>query len=690
MLPAVLSRTEVWRKAKDSSGHEHAADTGQFTSGGGGGAKPAGTSGTAGGHKERLASAHEAHQKAREEYRAARKEAYSHAAAQAKAADEKANAHVEKASEAMGGIAWDTSNDDEAPFNDLEESIGNYDPGETLANRYGQLQEIEEHAKAALEVEQQVADPKAEEYEAAVSEAHQGLSDFSNQAAILWQKAKAEKDPDKQAAFVAKANKRLEELGNPHRLQPDPQQGVVIAGSINPLVDKANAKLEASGNPHRLGVGRGGQVSREMDEDYVAEHGGISAEDAAENKKQLESIAGAAKQARKELRVASGHKKDMAAIKQGKLPGGKSFAEAWLKRTAVWRRKGWVTIGSSDEGEGGTHVFIGEGGKITAGPAHLVGHAPDAIPKAKPKNNLPAANKEGTPAKEQPPVPPATSEKPSAVEAAKPDPRSEKADAASDKAGAATDRAATEGTRAAHVAAMKAHDKAALDHSAAAEGIGVMATKYMLRKDPESVAQMEKLSALSNEHADKAQSHREASAREEAAARALPKAEKPKPANALPQREEPPPGFHDQPEEEPAAPKPVTPQEAAKKLAALPGWQGDKHTAKAPLKQVDDLPFDAAKLQGALDAGQGKKEDVPLSELHTDQPGVERQGVAAYLSNPTKPATSEETKSHGDRLVVVRSGGKLYLMDGNHRASAGVLRGMSHMPAYVVDLPAKP
>jgi ATP-dependent Lon protease len=54
--------------------------------------------------------------------------------------------------------------------------------------------------------------------------------------------------------------------------------------------------------------------------------------------------------------------------------------------------KGWVTMGghTNEDGEhsGGTHVFIGAGGKIERGPAHMVGKKPSELGKKKPKSKI--------------------------------------------------------------------------------------------------------------------------------------------------------------------------------------------------------------------------------------------------------------------------------------------------------------
>jgi hypothetical protein len=136
-------------------------------------------------------------------------------------------------------------------------------------------------------------------------------------------------------------------------------------------------------------------------------------------------------------------------------------------------------------------------------------------------------------------------------------------------------------------------------------------------------------------------------------------------------------------------PGPATPAEAAARLAALPAMPGGgKFMALAPFEHVDEFPFDGKALNDALDKYNVSEESVPLDQLITEQVGVERRGVAAYLDNPGKESTSEEADPrYSDGLIVVRAGGKLYLTDGNHRGTAGVLRGLGQMKAYVVDLP---
>jgi hypothetical protein len=135
---------------------------------------------------------------------------------------------------------------------------------------------------------------------------------------------------------------------------------------------------------------------------------------------------------------------------------------------------------------------------------------------------------------------------------------------------------------------------------------------------------------------------------------------------------------------------PVSPQEAQARLAALPAMPGGgKFMALAPFEHVAEFPFDGKAMNEALDKYDVSEETVPLDKLITEQVGVERRGVQHYLDNPAKESTSEEADPrYNDGLIVVRTAGKLYLVDGNHRGTAAVLRGMKTMKAYVVDLPA--
>ncbi len=110
----------------------------------------------------------------------------------------------------------------------------------------------------------------------------------------------------------------------------------------------------------------------------------------------------------------------------------------------------------------------------------------------------------------------------------------------------------------------------------------------------------------------------------------------------------------------------------------------------APFPHVADFPFDGKTMNEALDKFDVTEETVPLADLIVEQVGVENAGVKAYMDDPAKVSDSEESDPrYNDGLIVVRSGGKLYLADGNHRATAGVLNGMKDMKAYVVDLPVK-
>lgn len=82
-------------------------------------------------------------------------------------------------------------------------------------------------------------------------------------------------------------------------------------------------------------------------------------------------------------------------------------------------------------------------------------------------------------------------------------------------------------------------------------------------------------------------------------------------------------------------------------------------------------------------------ERVPLAQLTAIQKTVNVERLENHLADPHLIARGARKIGSGmktDRPVVVRAGGKAYLHDGHHRATAAMLRGETDIKARVVDL----
>lgn len=82
-------------------------------------------------------------------------------------------------------------------------------------------------------------------------------------------------------------------------------------------------------------------------------------------------------------------------------------------------------------------------------------------------------------------------------------------------------------------------------------------------------------------------------------------------------------------------------------------------------------------------------ERVPLASLTAIQRSVNAERLEQHLDDPDLVPAGARKHGSGmlkDAPVVVRLGGKSYLHDGHHRATAALLRGETHVRARVVDL----
>lgn len=85
-------------------------------------------------------------------------------------------------------------------------------------------------------------------------------------------------------------------------------------------------------------------------------------------------------------------------------------------------------------------------------------------------------------------------------------------------------------------------------------------------------------------------------------------------------------------------------------------------------------------------------EDVRLDEIHAIQHSVKPNRVAEYIHHDGGRQLGEKHPAAGtpvDQPIVIVSGGKKYLHDGHHRATAAALRGEKTVKARVVDFDQK-
>jgi hypothetical protein len=250
-------------ESKDASGHEHAAD-GRF-----------GT--TSGSHKDKLKAAHAAHQKAKDEYHAARQEAWARESEGANKALAGAEQQVTEMYDAMSGIAWDSDSEDHADVTELESRISDLHHNEqSPADQFSEAKDIEELAKAAKEL-----DFSASEEGAALREKHK-------KETADW-----EAGADKEFAAATPDNKHLIKKK--------------LLDERAALRAKHAQELEAIGG------------------DY-----GFEPQHAAENMVAFDKIIAGCKAMRKALKQYSGHRKEMKAIKSGEMTEGVKAAATRL------------------------------------------------------------------------------------------------------------------------------------------------------------------------------------------------------------------------------------------------------------------------------------------------------------------------------------------------------------------------
>lgn len=97
------------------------------------------------------------------------------------------------------------------------------------------------------------------------------------------------------------------------------------------------------------------------------------------------------------------------------------------------------------------------------------------------------------------------------------------------------------------------------------------------------------------------------------------------------------------------------------------------------LQRWDVDPDEMLDVYDAAENVPAVQEPVPLAELHSYQPDVERPSLQHMIESPTF--------DQAPPIDVVRHQGKMYVQDGSHRANAAMLRGRTHFDANVKETP---
>jgi hypothetical protein len=135
-------------------------------------------------------------------------------------------------------------------------------------------------------------------------------------------------------------------------------------------------------------------------------------------------------------------------------------------------------------------------------------------------------------------------------------------------------------------------------------------------------------------------------------------------------------------------------ERASARMKALPPGLAEG-TYVVPFKRGSRSEY-LAKIKGA---GVYKRADkleptpVKLSELTAIQRTVNAERLKQHLDNPGLIPRGKRAAGHGgviDAPLVIRKDGQMWLHDGNHRATAAMLRGEDSINARVVDLDTEP
>ncbi len=285
------------QKSKDASGHEHSAETGQFTSGSGGGAASPSKPENKLSGRERLATAAAAHQKAKEEYKAALKEA----TGEIKAAHDES---MGKAKESLSALEKSHANISgvHETLDDLATAIADHPEGGSLREQFDSFESIANHAKDA-EYALTKAPKKAAKIDPKSVEA---ATDAIKQAGIT--------DEEKRKVGFTRIGGALPP-GEIARAE-DVYAALEKAGVNDP--GKAMDKMVNAGLVTMLGIGKrptgGIQTWFKME----PQSKGTSAVEIAANKQHFAGIISAAKEGKEHIRAASKARKEMRQIKSGK------------------------------------------------------------------------------------------------------------------------------------------------------------------------------------------------------------------------------------------------------------------------------------------------------------------------------------------------------------------------------------
>lgn len=121
------------------------------------------------------------------------------------------------------------------------------------------------------------------------------------------------------------------------------------------------------------------------------------------------------------------------------------------------------------------------------------------------------------------------------------------------------------------------------------------------------------------------------------------------------------------------------------------GSSGRERTWEAHGFAVDPAPLDEFKRRAGpmfKSERMALVEDVPLDQLTSAQGGVWRDKVDAIMrSDHVAPDGARDSDGYlVDHPRIIRSGGKLYVYDGNHRLESARRSGNPTWPCRVVDL----
>jgi hypothetical protein len=308
MGAVAMSQGHLWDEAKHPRGQP--ANAGEFAAGGGAD-KPADKPAPKPAHGSRAASVHARFHDLIAQAHAARREAFAAVKADADAANEKAGEHAKAISAANGQLAYDSDDEAQQAFTDLDEAVTGYDDGGTPQERFEALKQIEAEARACWKVKQRTGGDPAD-YAAA-----QAVKSEHGAAVLDAIKSSTFKPTAQQKRFgVDDGNVPEAELLDTLRARG------VEEGAAKKLLqqmlsaDEIDTTQTGQGADKPLAVWYSlGVEGRRMTPAELSTP--VTPEDVAENKKFLKSIIASARAARDELRAYAKHRQELKAIKAG-------------------------------------------------------------------------------------------------------------------------------------------------------------------------------------------------------------------------------------------------------------------------------------------------------------------------------------------------------------------------------------